>query len=371
MSGRLSVFYGPEIQSYYFGPGHPFNQRRVELAVELMRACGLFEDNRLRPIEQATEEDALLFHTGKYIRFLRSVSKTGEGYLDLGDTPAFPGCLDAALWGVGGTLRALDTVMSAEGIAFSVGGGFHHAHPGRASGFCILNDAAIALAVARQRYGVSRALYLDVDVHHGDGVFYGFRDQDWLLDVDFHESGRYIFPGTGFVDELGEGTARGLKLNLVMEPFAGDDAAELGWCEVAEPAIRAFRPELLVVQCGADAHANDPLAHVEWSTGPYMRIARSVSDLARELCDGRLLLLGGGGYNPSNVCACWAAIALTVAGMSLPEETPLGWRSLFEDTYGREAPRTFLEPETSDGRALGAMEATVRQLRGHSPLLAS
>ncbi len=371
MSGPLHVYYGPEIQLYYFGPGHPFNQRRVELAVELMRECGLFESggNTLRPIRQATREEALLFHTPQYVEFLTRASERGTGYLDRGDTQAFPGCLDAALWQVGAALSALEAVMGGEGHAFSPGGGTHHGYRDHAAGFCILNDAAVALAVARVRYGVRRALYLDVDVHHGDGVFYGYEDDPWLLNVDFHQDGRTLFPGTGFVDEIGEGEAAGLKLNLPLLPGAGDDSALLGWREVGVPAIRAFRPELIVMQCGADAHSGDPLAMLEWSLNPYAEIAASVHELAHELCDGRLLLLGGGGYNPANVCSAWPLIAFTVAGVPLPEEMPEDWRRSFEETYRRPAPTRFSEPPTTSTRALQATVRCIEELKAASPLL--
>ncbi len=371
MSGPLHVYYGPEIQQYYFGPSHPFNQRRVEFAVDLMREYGLFlsNGNTCRPIRQASREDALLFHTPEYLRFLERASERGTGYLDQGDTPVFPGCLDASLWVVGSALGALDAVLTGEGHAFSPGGGTHHGYRDRASGFCILNDGAVALAAARERYGLKRALYLDVDVHHGDGVFYGFLDEPWLLDIDFHQDGRTLFPGKGFVEEVGEGEARGLKLNLPFLPGAGDDAALLAWREVAVPAIREFKPELIVMQCGADAHSGDPLASLEWSVNPYVQIAASVHKLSHELCEGRLLLLGGGGYNPANVCVVWPAIAHVVGEVPLPSSVPEGWRQRFEQHYGMPAPQRTSEPPTTNTRALQAALRCVEELRRRSPLL--
>ncbi|MDQ3327797.1 MAG: acetoin utilization protein AcuC [Chloroflexota bacterium] len=370
MSGPLHVYYGPEILLYDFGPGHPFNQRRVELSVELMEACGLFQanGNSLRPIQQGTREDALLFHEARYLEFLAQASVRGDGVLDHGDTPAFPGCLDASLWGVGASLDALGAVMTGEGHAFSPGGGWHHGYRDHASGFCILNDGAIALAAARERYDVTRALYLDIDVHHGDGVFYGFYQDGWLLDIDFHQDGRTLFPGKGFVGEVGTGEAAGTKLNIPLLQGAGDDAALLAWREVAVPAIRAFRPELIVMQCGADAHAGDPLAMLEWSLGAYTEIITSVHALAHAVADGRLLLLGGGGYNPANVCLVWPAIAHMVGDVPLPDRVPENWRESFEDTYGRRAPERFSEPPTSATRPLQAAARCVEELRRLSPL---
>lgn len=371
MSGPLHVYYGPEIQLYHFGPRHPFNQRRVGLSVELMEACGLFgsNGNTLRPIRQAAREEALLFHSERYLRLVETSCERGTGYLDQGDTPVFPSCLDAALWGVGSALSALDAVMMGEGHAFSPGGGTHHAYREAASGFCILNDAAVAIAVARERYGVERALYLDIDVHHGDGVFYGFEDDPNLLDIDLHQDGRTLFPGTGHAREVGEGAAKGFKLNVPLAPGAGDDSALLAWNDVAVPAIRAYRPQLLVVQCGADAHGDDPLAMLEWSSGPYLEIARSVHELAHEVADGRLLLLGGGGYNPANVCVAWTAMAHPIGEVPLPEGIPEAWRRRFEETYDRPAPSAFREPSTVSARALATTRDTIEELRRLSPLL--
>jgi len=371
MSGPLHVYYGPEIQLYYFGQGHPFNQRRVGLAVELMQACGLFEANgsTLRPIRMASVADAQLFHSRRYLERIERASRDGEGYLDQGDTPAFVGCLEAALWGVGSTLGALDAVMTEQCHAFSPGGGHHHAHPEAASGFCILNDCAVALAAARDRYGLTRALYVDIDVHHGDGVLYGFYANEYLLDIDLHQYGGMFYPGTGRADEIGEDAGAGLKLNVPLQAGAADDSALLAWTEIAEPAIRAFRPELIVMQCGADANTDDPLAMLEWSNGAYFEIARSIHALAHEVCDGRLLLLGGGGYNPANVCVAWAAIGLTVGEVEPPDELPETWRRRFEETYGQPAPRTLREPKTSNARILADTQRQVETLRRLSPLL--
>lgn len=372
MSGALHVYYGPEIQQYYFGPAHPFNQRRVELAVDLMLAAGLFAPagSSLRPVRQASREEALRFHTRRHLDLLERASEHGRGYLDSGDTPAFPGCLDAALWLVGSTLAALDCAMSGEGHAFSVGGGLHHAYRDRASGFCILSDLGVALRTAREQYGVQRAVYLDLDVHHGDGVFYEFYRDGWLLDVDLHQDGRTLFPGTGFVHETGAPGAEGLKLNVPLQAGASDDSALLAWREAALPAIRSFQPELIVMQCGADAHSGDPLAALEWSVGPYAQIAREVHELSHELCDGRLLLTGGGGYNPANVCVTWAAIGLTVGGVPLPDHLPEEWRARFESEYGAPAPSSLVEPPTVNERVLARTAAAVAQLAARTSLLA-
>ena len=364
MNRPLYVFYGDEILTYYFGPSHPFNQKRVKLSVDLMKGLGLFSHkNQLLPIRQASIEEALAFHQEKYINFLQEVEKTGDIYLDQGDTPSFRGCLQASLWIVGATLQALDAVLTESVYAFNPGGGLHHAHRYRASGFCILNDAAIALEIARRKYGINKAAYIDIDVHHGDGVFYGFYAEDWLLDLDLHQDGRTLFPGTGFVQEIGEGSALGLKRNIPLAPGASDDSAMYAWREVIEPSIREFKPELIVMQCGADAHYGDPLAMLSWSNNTYTNFARSIAELSEEICNGRLLLLGGGGYKPSNACLAWAAIALTVSGQEAPDSLPDNWTEKFKEAYGYFPPESILEPETQDPRTLQSTQKTVQNLK--------
>jgi acetoin utilization protein AcuC len=291
---------------------------------------------------EATREDLLLFHRPEYLRLVKEMSEVGTGYLDQGDTPAFKGCYEASALATGASLTAVDSVMSGDvAHAINIAGGLHHAHPDRASGFCIFNDPAICIAHLRKKYGMERILYLDIDAHHGDGVMYGFYSDPALLDIDFHEDGRHLFPGTGFTKEVGEGEAAGLKINVPLSPFA-DDTTYLGLFEkIVPPAVRKYRPQVLLLQCGADSHANDLLAHLQITTRTYRRIITAVHEMAHEVADGRLVVFGGGGYNIANVARAWTAAACVLADYPSPKITPQGWRKLFEALVGENAPESM------------------------------
>jgi acetoin utilization protein AcuC len=167
---------------------------------------------------------------------------------------------------------------------------------------------------------------------------YGFYSDDSVLDIDFHEDGHALFPGTGFTDEIGAGSASGIKINVPLPPFTGDETYLKLFKEIVPVAVRKFKPQILLVQCGADSHANDLLAHLQLTTKSYCEIASTVHQLAHEVADGRLVIFGGGGYNPSNVARAWTLIAATLAGSSVPEDIPENWQRLFEALVGEKAP---------------------------------
>jgi acetoin utilization protein AcuC len=221
---------------------------------------------------------------------------------------------------------------------------------------------------------VDRILYLDIDAHHGDGVMYGFYADESVLDVDFHEDGHHLFPGTGFTEEVGAGRAAGVKINVPLSPFTGDEAYLQLFREIVPPAVRKFRPQIMLVQCGADSHANDLLAHLQLTTKSYCEIATICHDLAHEVSDGRLVIFGGGGYNPSNVARAWALIAATLADFRPPEDTPSQWRRLFESVIGEEAPRKVSSVgegrDAVDDMSMNYSKDVLKDLKSRIPLLA-
>jgi len=295
----------------------------------------------------------------------------------MGDTPAFKGCYEASALATGATLTAIDLVMEGRAAhAINIAGGLHRAHPGRASGFCIFNDPAIGIAYLKKRYSIERILYLDVDAHHGDGVMYGFYSDEAVLDIDFHEDGHHLFPGTGFVHEIGEGRASGFKVNIPLPPFTGDEMYLRLFREIVPNAVRKFRPQVLLCQCGVDSHANDLLAHLQLTSKAYREIIKTVHDLAHEVADGRLVVVGGGGYNVANVSRIWALVAATLVDLNLTETVPAKWQKLFEAMIGEEAPSTtgseHEAPEALSGSVPQADVAeTLRDLRKRLPLLAT
>ncbi len=341
MTQTVGVIYSEEFQQYDFGPTHPLKPTRLKLTFELMNETGLLKSPNVKVTKPryATDDELRLFHTPKYLEFVKRVSGVGRGFLDAGDTPVFEGCYEASALAAGASLVAVDQVMSGEvDHAMNISGGLHHAHPDRASGFCIFNDPAISIAYLKKKHGVKRILYLDVDAHHGDGVMYGFYSDGTVLDIDFHEDGQHLFPGTGFTNEVGEGEGKGLKLNIPLPPFTDDKIFLPLFREIVPKAVKKFKPEVLLLQCGADSHANDLLAHLQLTTKTYVEVTEIVHELAHSVAGGHLIVFGGGGYNQANVARAWTLVAATLSQTLLPELTPPSWRKLFEALVGEEAP---------------------------------
>ena len=339
---KIGFVYAEAFQGYNFGSTHPLRPIRLKLTFELMKSMGLLSSPAIEVHEprQATRDELLLFHEGSYLELVERMSRSGSGFLDMGDTPVFRGCYEASALAVGASLTAVDLVMSRDTThAMNIAGGLHHAHPSSASGFCIFNDPAVSIAYLKKKYSLDRILYLDVDAHHGDGVMYGFYSDEGVLDVDFHEDGHHLFPGTGFTDEVGAGRAAGVKINVPLYPFTGDETYLRLFKEIVPTVVRKYQPQIMLVQCGADSHANDLLAHLQLTTKSYCEIAAVCHKLAHEVSDGRLVIFGGGGYNPSNVARAWSLIAATLADFTPPEDTPDEWRKLYEAVIGEEAPR--------------------------------
>ena len=377
MIQTLGVVYSDDFQQYDFGPTHPLRPTRLKLTHELMKAIGLFGAAKVKtePPRMATRDDLLLFHEDTYVSLVKKMSERGSGFLDMGDTPVFKGCYEASALAAGASLSAVDLAMSRKvAYAMNIAGGLHHAHPDRASGFCIFNDPAISIAYLKKKYRLERVLYLDVDAHHGDGVMYGFYSDPGVLDIDFHESGHHLFPGTGFTEEIGEGKAEGLKINVPLPPFTGDDTYLALFREIVPRAVRNYRPQMLLLQCGADSHANDLLAHLQITTRTYQEVVTTVRDLADEVAEGRLVVFGGGGYDVANVARTWTLAACVLARFEPPEATSTNWRKMFEALVGERAPevlRTEAEArgELSD-RASFDVERTLKDLRSRVSLIA-
>jgi acetoin utilization protein AcuC len=196
--------------------------------------------------------------------------------------------------------------------------GLHHAQRGSAAGFCALNDCGVAIEMLKDRYGLERIAYVDIDAHHGDGVFYAFEDDPSVVFADLHEDGRYLYPGTGADDEVGRGDARGTKLNIPMPPDAGDERFDDAWQRVEE-FLEAARPQFILFQCGADSLAGDPITHLRYSPTCHGHAAARLCELARRHCQGRLLAMGGGGYNRRNLALAWCAVLEALLASVDPE----------------------------------------------------
>lgn len=369
MAGKTGLIWDERLLGYNFGPQHPLRPLRVKLTFELLRSKGILGQESVEVIKPrpASREEILLFHDENYLRLVEQYSKKGSGLLDAGDTPAFKGCYEATSLVLGASIVAADHVMSGRlSHVFNPSGGLHHAHPDRASGFCIFNDPGVVIAHLKSKYDLKRIVYLDIDAHHGDGVMYGYYDDPAVLDIDFHESGKFLFPGTGFQDEIGKGTARGLKLNLPLPPYTGDEAYLEAFQQVVPESIRKFRPEIILVQCGADGHLDDRLAHLRLTTKAYREVVSQMHDLAHEQCKGKLLLFGGGGYTLANVPRVWTIAFSALAGVEPSEEVPEDWSKEFKKATGEEPPDSLYdEPTSDDRRTLTEARMAVSELRTH------
>lgn len=308
MPVTVAVVAGEAIARYGFGNGHPFGSDRHECFVRELAAQGLAgEVVHLSP-RTASLEELTSFHSPQYVDLVRQKSLSGEGFLDGGDTPAYRGVFDAASSVVGATLVAVESLMSgACRRAFVPIAGLHHAARDRAAGFCVFNDCGVAVEQLRSRHGVKRIAYVDIDAHHGDGMFYAFDEDPDLLFADIHEDGRDLYPGTGAAEETGKGPAAGSKLNLPLPPGAGDAEFMAAWHAVEE-YLRAQPSEFILFQCGADSLAGDPITHLRYSEAAHAHAARRLCVIADEQGHGRVLGMGGGGYNRRNLARAWTGV---------------------------------------------------------------
>jgi acetoin utilization protein AcuC len=342
-----AVIHHPAYGKYAFGDQHPFDPRRVEMTLDLLESL----ESPIEPIAPtlATRDEILSVHEDYYVWRVEAlgagddVPDAPKYGLGTADTPAFVGMDEAARWHVGGTLHAARLIW--EGAAkrvLQLGGGLHHAQRNFASGFCVYNDLAIAIQwLARKGLWVA---YVDIDVHHGDGVQQIFYDDGRVMTISLHESGRFLFPGTGEVHELGAGVGRGLKLNVPLEPFTEGESYLEVFDAVVPTALRRFRPGVLVVQAGADAHFEDPLADLMLTTRDYELLFRRLFALADELTAGRILFTLGGGYSRSASPRIWAILALLAEERPLPGAIPETWRRKWSRALGGRAPETLHDP---------------------------
>jgi acetoin utilization protein AcuC len=305
---KVAVYHGEELARYGFGHGHPFGTDRLQAFWTGMEREDLIDQVQVLAPQMAQRADIELFHTAAYVDRVLDQSETGHGFLDYGDTPAYEGVYEAAATVVGSTLDAVRRIVAGEVRgAFVPIAGLHHARRDRAGGFCVFNDCGVAIEVLRSRYGIQRVAYVDIDAHHGDGVFYSFEDDPELIFADMHEDGRFLYPGSGWSHETGSGAAEGTKLNIALPPGSGDDIFRVAW-EAIERHVDAARPEFVLLQCGADALAADPITHLQFSKVSHEHAARSLCDLADRHCPGRILALGGGGYDRRNLADAWCAV---------------------------------------------------------------
>jgi acetoin utilization protein AcuC len=318
-------YYSEQFQHYDMGPQHPLQPIRLRRTYELLNLYGAFESIRLQEPTPCSVKDLLAIHSPDFVEAVHALSegdlsvnpsRFGFGY---GDNPIFHGMWEASLLYTGASADAAQAIVDGKcQVAMNLSGGLHHAHYARAAGFCILNDCAVAIHRLRSRF--PRVAYIDIDVHHGDGVQELFYEDPSVLTISIHESGRTLFPGTGFVNEIGAGDGIGYCVNLPMWPGASDEVWLRTWRNGGLAILGAFNPNAIVLQMGTDAHYLDPLAHICLTAQGWLEAVRDIISLGKPI-----VALGGGGYNPTTVPRMWTLAAAALSGLELPDETPIGF----------------------------------------------
>lgn len=349
VTDSIAVYYDEQFIKYDLGPHHPLHQDRILLHYELSKALGILSSPGVsEPDFEPVDDELLRFvHTQEYIDEIRALSqKQGYSTLDMGDTVAFPGAYDITRLMVGATIACVDSVMQGKtDHAWNPGGGLHHAHANRAAGFCIFNDVAIACHYLKKKYQQKRILYLDIDVHHGDGVEEQFVTDPEVLTLSIHQTGRTLYPGTGYPYDIGEGEGRGYTVNLPMPPYTQDAQYLEAFEAIVPPIIDAFKPQVILMQNGVDTHFQDQLGNLLLTTNAFAKISQRVHELAHQYSQGKLIAVGGGGYSYYSVPRCWTVILGQLSGVQLANEIPESWQRLFTEITDLQAPEWLHDKE--------------------------
>jgi acetoin utilization protein AcuC len=302
---RLGIAFGKELESYSFPDPHPFNSERVKAFYRSLEMLKI-KFTKVSP-EMADKETIGFFHDSSHIDFVKKMSESGFGYLDAGDTPAYKGVFEASSYVVGTTVKCCNLIVNRElDHCFNPVGGLHHAGKNRSAGFCVFNDVAVAIEYLR-KLGFVRFLYVDIDDHHGDGVFYSYESDPYVFIFDVHEDGRFQYPGTGFEHERGKGVAEGTKINIPLPPGSGDEKINEIVEKLDEFARRA-EPDFIILQAGADSISGDALGNLKFTPLYHSAVAARLHQMSHILCKGRFLALGGGGYKVENCVKAWIQV---------------------------------------------------------------
>ncbi len=346
--------FDPELAAFQLTPEHPFKPVRYELVRTLLLAAGVLTADEVVAPTPVGDDDLLTIHDADYVEMVRAASDPARRPPDVelqryglatSDNPVFPRMHELVRGVVAATVTAVELVATGRALrASSFAGGLHHAMRDKASGFCVYNDLAVAMRRAVDVHGM-RVAYVDVDAHHGDGVQWLFYDDPNVLTISLHESGRYLFPGTGFTYETGNGRGRGTAVNMPLEPFTDDDSFVDAYEAVVPAAVERFAPDLIVLQAGADMHHRDPLANLNLSLAGMTHAFTRTVELADRHAGGRLVVTGGGGYDPyRTVPRAWSLAWSALSGRELPSDLPASWRAGWTQRLGVELPATFDDP---------------------------
>ena len=360
---KVAFLYSDRFWESGHGPAHPMKPERLKRTFELLSAYEVFDevDSLLVEPRPATKEELCAFHSPEYVDAVRLLTEGREvrGYwrygFGPGDNPVFPLMYETEALKAGASLIGAEMLIAGDvNAAFNPGGGLHHAKSAQASGFCVFNDPVIAIhRMVREGW---RVVYIDIDAHHGDGVQEAFYDSDQVLTISLHESGQYLFPGTGFVNEQGTGRGQGYSVNIPLPPYTADEDYLRAFREVVLPLVRRFTPDAIVSQLGIDTHYRDPLTHLALTTVGFTAVVGEIRDLAT-----RWLALGGGGYDIDMVPRAWTLAYGLMIGRELADPLP----SSYVAEYGGETLRDHAQPETagSAGWATTQVESVISQVK--------
>jgi acetoin utilization protein AcuC len=350
-----SVFIFSEEQlKYKFNSHHPFNQLRLKITLDLLKQLNAIDNHQLIHPRKATDEELQLIHDPSYIHAVKlaglgqlSAEKAESYGLGTDDTPIFPNMHEASSWLVGGTLTAVDYVMTGKAKhALNLGGGLHHGFKGKASGFCIYNDSSVAIKYLQEKYH-ARVLYVDTDAHHGDGVQWSFYDDPDVCTLSIHETGRYLFPGTGNVNERGQGKGYGYSFNIPVDAFTEDESWLEAYTTSLSEVAAFFKPDVIVTQNGADSHYLDPLTHLSATMNIYREIPKVAHLIAHQYCEGRWIAVGGGGYDIWRVVPrAWSLLWLEMTDNLAPLNHPLPteWIQAWQSKASVPLPNQWVDP---------------------------
>lgn len=363
MKPEVAFLAAPAVWQRGHGPNHPLKPERLQRTYELLDEYGALEAPNVRVVapRPATEDELALFHTHDYIDVVRMLSRgdttipAGRYGFGPGDNPVFAGMFESEGLKVGSAVQAAEMLVQGEcDVAFSYSGGLHHGGPDFASGFCVFNDAAVAIHWLLWQ-GL-RVACVDIDVHHGDGVQDAFYDNDQVLTISLHQDGRTLFPGTGFAGETGVGAGAGHTVNVPLPPYADDKAYLWAFEQIVPLLLERFRPDVVVTQLGVDTHYKDPLAQLGLTTHGQTALFEALRDLAP-----RWLALGGGGYDISVVPRAWALAFAVMSGQSLPDELPPGYRARYGGEQLHDSEELYLARQSQEGEAVRAVVEEVKR----------
>ncbi|MGG5252551.1 acetoin utilization protein AcuC [Neobacillus sp. SM06] len=353
MKDRCSFVFSEELLNYKFNSHHPFNQHRLKLTVDLLMRINALDPKNIIAPRKASDDELFLIHDPDFVQAVKlagqgNLSKeTAESYgLGTEDTPIFPNMHEASAMLVGGTLTAVDQVMTGKALhAVHLGGGLHHGFRGKASGFCVYNDSSVAIKYIQEKYN-KRVLYVDTDAHHGDGVQWSFYDDPNVCTLSIHETGRYLFPGTGNVNERGQGKGYGFSFNIPVDAFTEDDSWLFCYRNAIKEVAKFFKPDVILTQNGADAHYDDPLTHLSTTMRSYREIPKLAHEIAHQYCEGRWIAVGGGGYDIWRVVPrAWALIWLEMTEYSnCYGSLPADWLEFWQKQAPIQLPNEWDDP---------------------------